>query len=70
MLNLKLTGLNKGTSIYDYQLNNWQNFDEIIDESYDSKYMLKSRDKIALSYDETMLVVRNNLNYYEIYNVA
>ena len=32
--------------------------------------MLKSRNKIALSYDETMLVVRNNLNYYEFYDIA
>jgi hypothetical protein len=64
ILDLTLTGMNKGATVRFSNITYWQNFNGVIDQSYDRKYLYQNRMYVAVSYDESMFVARNDNSYY------
>jgi hypothetical protein len=62
-----MTGMNKGATVKWGNITYWQNFNGVIDYSYDRKYFFSSRVYVAVSYDETMFVTRHDNSNYEFY---
>ena len=59
-----MTGISQAVSINYYDVSYWQNFNQIIDYSFDPKYLLIDRQNIAISNNEYYFVTKNNDYYY------
>jgi hypothetical protein len=64
-----LTGINSAVSIIECEISYWTNLHSILDRQTDMKYFMKSRQQIAVSYDETFFVLRNDAGFYEFYTL-
>ena len=67
ILDLAMTGMNKGATVRFSNITYWQNFNGVIDRSFDRKYLYNNRIYVAVSYDESTFVGRNDNSYYEFY---
>lgn len=63
-IDFQMTGINTGVIVRWTNITYFQNFNGIIDQSYDRKYFLYYRQYVAVSYDESMFVVRTDSGYY------
>jgi hypothetical protein len=66
---LTLTGVNSAVSIDRCEISYWSNLHSVVDRQIDMKYFMKSRQQIAISYDETFFVLRNDTGFYEFYTL-
>jgi hypothetical protein len=62
-----LTGLNSAASVMRCEVSYWTNLHSVLDRQTDSKYFMKNRQYVAVSYDETFFVLRNDTGFYEFY---
>lgn len=67
---LTMTGVDTAIR-FDYcDIEYWSNFHSIVSVSYDMKYYLRQRQKVAVSNNESFFVVRNDTGYYEFYRIG
>jgi hypothetical protein len=59
-----LTGANSAASVMRCEVSYWPNLHSVLDRQTDMKYFLKNRQYVAVSYDETFFVLRNDTGFY------